>query len=61
MAVFHYVPLHTSPVGLGLGYTDGMLPVTEDIAGRLLRLPFYNALRDDDIQDVVSEVSAFLS
>jgi dTDP-4-amino-4,6-dideoxygalactose transaminase len=60
MAVFHYIPLHTSPVGRSLGYRDGMLPVTEDVAGRLLRLPFYYELGDDDIDDVVTEVSGFV-
>ena len=35
-AVFHYVPLHTSPVGRTFGYREGDLPVTEDLSGRLL-------------------------
>ena len=30
MAVFRYVPLHTSPVGKKMGYRAGMLPVTEE-------------------------------
>ena len=42
--MFHYVPLHTSPVGLSLGYEAGMLPVTESISDRLLRLPMYAGL-----------------
>ena len=28
-AVFHYVPLHSSPMGRRLGYTHGDCPVTE--------------------------------
>jgi dTDP-4-amino-4,6-dideoxygalactose transaminase len=40
-AVFHYVPLHSSPIGRRFGYKDGDLPVTEDLSRRLLRLPFY--------------------
>ena len=51
-SVFHYVPLHTSPMGLKLGYKAGDLPVTEDVSRRLLRLPFYNELTEED-QDVV--------
>ncbi len=31
-AVFHYVPLHTSPMGQSFGYRDGDLPVTEDLS-----------------------------
>jgi dTDP-4-amino-4,6-dideoxygalactose transaminase len=42
LAVFHYLPLHTSPMGKKFGYKKGDLPVTENIAGRLLRLPVYN-------------------
>jgi dTDP-4-amino-4,6-dideoxygalactose transaminase len=41
-AIFHYVPLHASPMGMRLGYKVGDLPITEDLSGRLLRLPFYN-------------------
>ena len=40
-AVFHYIPLHTSPMGAKFGYREGDLPITESISGRLLRLPFY--------------------
>jgi len=47
-AVFHYVPLHSSPVGCGLGYRYGDLPVTEDISGRLLRLPMYAGLNENE-------------
>ena len=43
-AVFHFVPLHLSPMGRSFGYRPGDLPLTEDLAGRLLRLP---VLRDD--------------
>ena len=60
MAVFHYVPLHTSPVGQSLGYREGMLPVTEDIAGRLLRLPFYYELSVAEIDEIIAEVCGFM-
>ena len=60
MAVFHYIPLHTSPVGRSLGFSEGMLPLTEDIAARLLRLPFYYELSDGEIDEIVGEVSAFV-
>ncbi len=60
LAVFHYVPLHSSPVGrrLGVGATD--LPVTEDIASRLLRLPLYHELSREEQEIVVREVREFL-
>jgi len=47
-AVFHFIPLHSSPVGCGLGYRHGDLPVTEDISGRLLRLPMYAGLNENE-------------
>lgn len=39
--IFHYIPLHISPMGERLGYKKGQLKVTEDLSGRLLRLPMY--------------------
>lgn len=60
MAVFHYVPLHCSPMGKTFGYEEGDLPVTEDVSGRLLRLPFYYDLTQEEQLHVVEQVSAFL-
>ncbi len=53
-AVFHYVPLHSSPMGRRVGAATGGCPVTDDISERLLRLPFYTDLTRDD-QDLVIE------
>jgi len=59
LAVFHYVPLHLSPMGQRFGGRQGMCPVAEDLSDRLLRLPFYNDL-DEDAQDrVIEAVLAF--
>jgi len=60
-AVFHYVPLHTSPVGTKMGYRDGMLPVTEDLSARLLRLPFYYELTDSEVERVADAIYTFFS
>ena len=59
LAVFHYVPLHTSPKGIAMGYRPGMLPVTEDISERVLRLPMYYEMEGDDVDCVVEEISRF--
>ena len=59
-AVFHYVPLHTSPMGNRLGYKEGDLPLTEDLSARLLRLPFYYDITEEDQMRVVGEVAKFL-
>ena len=61
LAVFHYVPLHLSPMGQQLGYKRGMLPVTENVSDRVLRLPFYNELEESDIRAVVKEFFSFFS
>lgn len=44
LTTFHYLPLHLSPMGLKAGGKLGDCPITEDISGRLVRLPFYNEL-----------------
>lgn len=59
LAVFHYVPLHTSPMGLAMGYRSGMLPVTESVSERLLRLPMYYEMEEIEIDTVVSELLKF--
>lgn len=56
MAIFHYIPLHTSPMGLKLGYKQGELPKTENLSGRLLRLPMYVELKNEDIAFIVKNI-----
>ncbi len=58
-AVFHYVPLHSSPAGRHFGRTAGALPVTEDRADRLLRLPLYYGLAEDEARRVAAAVRQF--
>lgn len=43
-AVFHYVPLHSSPAGRRYGRASDSMDVTEDISNRLLRLPMFYEL-----------------
>jgi dTDP-4-amino-4,6-dideoxygalactose transaminase len=59
LAVFHYVPLHLSPMGQRLGGIEGACPVAEDVSERLLRLPFYTNLSDDDQAEVIDAVRQF--
>jgi dTDP-4-amino-4,6-dideoxygalactose transaminase len=58
-AVFHYVPLHDSPMGHSYGYARGDLPVTEALSRRLLRLPCYLELSDSQQDTVVRAVRSF--
>ncbi len=58
-SVFHYVPLHLSPMGKRFGGKAGMCPVSEDVGDRLIRLPFFNRIREEQVRDVVSTIEAF--
>jgi len=58
-AVFHYVPLHASPAGRRHGRAAGPLPVTEDLAERLVRLPLYYGLGEDGARRVAGAVRGF--
>jgi dTDP-4-amino-4,6-dideoxygalactose transaminase len=59
LAVFHYLPLHLSEMGRKFGGKEGDCPTTEDISSRLLRLPFFNALSEDEQGDVVRALHEF--
>jgi len=58
-AVFHYVPLHSSPMGRTLTPETAELPVTDNIADRLIRLPMYYELTESDIDRVCSTIADF--
>jgi dTDP-4-amino-4,6-dideoxygalactose transaminase len=57
-AVFHYTPLHASPMGQSLGGKVGQCPVAEDVSDRLVRLPFSTGLEPDDQARVLDAVRA---
>ncbi len=59
LAVFHYVPLHLSEMGMRFGGRPRACPVTESVSGRLLRLPFYNDLSQDQQAEVIETIRAF--
>jgi dTDP-4-amino-4,6-dideoxygalactose transaminase len=57
-AVFHFVPLHLSPMGRRFGYRAGDLPLTEELAGRILRLPSFatiTAAQQDRVAELVAD------
>jgi dTDP-4-amino-4,6-dideoxygalactose transaminase len=56
LSVFHYVPLHLSPMGRKWGYQEGDCPVTEDVSDRLVRLPFYNELSPEQQREVCAAI-----
>lgn len=60
LAVFHYIPLHASPMGLKFGYREGALPVADDLAARLLRLPLFHDLTEAEQRRIVDCITQFL-
>jgi dTDP-4-amino-4,6-dideoxygalactose transaminase len=59
LSVFHYLPLHLSEMGQQWGGQKGDCPVTESVSERLVRLPFYNELNEEEQGRVVAAVSEF--
>jgi dTDP-4-amino-4,6-dideoxygalactose transaminase len=58
-SVFHYVPLHSSPGGKRFGRAAGGLPVTDDVANRLLRLPLFYGLEEEQAAAIAAEIATF--
>jgi dTDP-4-amino-4,6-dideoxygalactose transaminase len=58
-SVFHYQPLHLSEMGRQFGGEIGDCPVTESISDRLVRLPFYNDLTDEEQSRVIDMITGF--
>jgi dTDP-4-amino-4,6-dideoxygalactose transaminase len=59
LAVFHYVPLHVSPVGKIHGRFHGEDQYTTSESNRLLRLPLYYGLQEKDQEFVVQKLNDF--
>jgi dTDP-4-amino-4,6-dideoxygalactose transaminase len=59
-AVFHYIPLHSAPAGLRFGRAHGELKVTDDIWSRLIRLPLWPDMQQEDIERVSAAVRGAL-
>jgi len=58
-AVFHYLPLHLSPMGEKYGGKPGDCGVTEQVSDQLLRLPFYTNMTDAEQMQVVEVLKEF--
>jgi len=59
LSVFHYSPLHLSEAGKKFAARASNCPITEEISERLLRLPFYNDLGEDEQANVTDAVKNF--
>jgi len=59
-AVFHYVPLHSSPAGQRYGRVHGSLTQTERQAERLIRLPLWMGITTEQQEYVVQVLREIL-
>ncbi len=60
-AVFHYVPLHLSPMGKRLAPETPALPVTESSSERILRLPLFAGITTEQQQQVIAAIHDFFT
>lgn len=62
-AVFHYIPLHSSPAGRKLGRADSPLPLTDSLSERLVRMPLWIGLEEclDELFEAADAVIAHLA
>ena len=59
-SVFHYVPLHTSPMGKSFGYKEGDLPITEHVGKTLIRIPFYYDITKEEQDYIIKNLKEIL-
>ncbi len=52
-AIFHYIPLHSAPAGRKYGRASGNLIVTDDLSSRLVRLPLWIGLSEEQQEKTV--------
>lgn len=61
LAVFHYIPLHSSPAGERFGRFHGEDRYTQAESERLLRLPLFYNLSDDDQTTIIHSLLSYFS
>lgn len=59
LGVFHYIPLHSSPAGQRYGRAGSAMTVTDDVSARLLRLPLYYEMSEQDLGQVAEQIAGF--
>jgi len=57
--VFHYLPLHLSPMGQNFGGRKGDCPVSERVSERIVRLPFFSGMDAGEVERVLESVTSF--
>jgi dTDP-4-amino-4,6-dideoxygalactose transaminase len=59
-ALFHYIPLHSSPAGERLGRADGEMPITDRVSETLVRLPLWVGMSETEVDRVCDAVERAL-
>ncbi|HBA68316.1 MAG TPA: dTDP-4-amino-4,6-dideoxygalactose transaminase [Lachnospiraceae bacterium] len=59
LAVFHYVPLHTAPAGMKFGSFHGEDRYTTKESDRILRLPMFYKLTEEEVGYISGKVKEF--
>jgi dTDP-4-amino-4,6-dideoxygalactose transaminase len=58
---FHYIPLHSSPMGKKLDYKYKDLPISNDCAETILRLPIYPDLKKSELEYIIDNIKKIFS
>ena len=61
LCVFHYVPLHNAPAGLKFGRFVGLDEHTTSDSDRLVRLPMYYDIKENDLRRVIEKTLEFFT
>ncbi|WP_026491119.1 UDP-4-amino-4,6-dideoxy-N-acetyl-beta-L-altrosamine transaminase [Butyrivibrio sp. XPD2002] len=57
----HYIPVYWMPVYQQMGYEKGLCPVCEKIYSKIMSIPLYPKLTDEDVQDVIAAVKKLVN
>lgn len=58
-AIFHYIPLHSSPAGKKYAHFSGEDIYTTNESERILRLPLFYDLKKSDLEKIISKIKLF--
>ena len=61
LCVFHYIPLHSAPAGIKFGRFEGKDEITTEYSERLVRLPLYYSLTEEDHNKVIDLVLKYFN
>lgn len=60
-AIFHYIPLHSSPAGMKYARTQSGMSITDEVSSRIVRLPLFYDMTSEMVDKIVDLVETFYS